>query len=180
MNFKYSDGGRAEAGYKGTTGDCVCRAIAIATEQDYQTVYDALNALGKAERMSKHRRKRGKSSARTGVRKATYKRYMASLGWTWTPTMQIGSGCTVHLRPDELPSGRLIVQVSRHLVAVIDGVIHDLYDPSRDGTRCVYGYWRNPAERHESRRMPVGTDEAWETKTGVAKATAGLRNLLSF
>ena len=23
-----------------------------------------------------------------------------------------------------------------------DGVVHDTYDPSRDGTRCVYGYWR--------------------------------------
>jgi hypothetical protein len=24
---------------------------------------------------------------------------------------------------------------------VIDGVIHDTFDPSRGGTRCVYGYW---------------------------------------
>ncbi len=37
--------------------------------------------------------------------------------------MQIGSGCTVHLRADELPSGRLVVSVSRHLTAVIDCVI---------------------------------------------------------
>lgn len=22
--------------------------------------------------------------------------------------------------------------------------VHDTYDPSRDGTRCVYGYWRRP------------------------------------
>lgn len=22
-----------------------------------------------------------------------------------------------------------------------DGVIRDTHDPSRDGTRCVYGYW---------------------------------------
>jgi hypothetical protein len=56
--------------------------------------------------------------------------------------MRIGSGCTVHLRADELPPGRLIVNVSRHTVAVIDGVIHDTYDPSRDGTRCVYGYFQ--------------------------------------
>ena len=56
--------------------------------------------------------------------------------------MKIGSGCTVHLRADELPTGRLIVSVSRHVVAVIDGVIHDTHDPSRDGTRCVYGYWK--------------------------------------
>ena len=50
---------------------------------------------------------------------------MESLGWKWTPTMQIGSGCTVHLRADELPSGGLVVSVSKHLTAVIDGVIHD-------------------------------------------------------
>jgi hypothetical protein len=58
--------------------------------------------------------------------------------------MQVGSGCTVHLREDELPSGTLIVAVSRHLTVVKDGVIYDNHDPSRDGTRCVYGYWKNP------------------------------------
>ena len=26
---------------------------------------------------------------------------------------------------------------------MIDGVIHDTYDPTRGGTRCVYGYWKN-------------------------------------
>ena len=67
--------------------------------------------------------------------------YLQSLGWKWTPTMQIGSGCKVHLCADELPPGRLIVSVSRHLVAVIDGVVHDIYEDARGGTRCVYGYW---------------------------------------
>jgi hypothetical protein len=43
-----------------------------------------------------------------------------------------------------LPNGRLIARCSRHLVAVIDGVIHDTHDSSRDGTRCVYGYWTAP------------------------------------
>jgi hypothetical protein len=57
--------------------------------------------------------------------------------------MQIGHGCRVHLRADELPTGRLIVVVSRHLTAVLDGVIHDTFDPSRQGTRCVYGYYRH-------------------------------------
>jgi len=30
-------------------------------------------------------------------------------------------------------------------VAVIDGVINDTYDCSREGTRCVYGYWEKVA-----------------------------------
>ena len=82
-----------------------------------------LVAMAQSERIGKWRHT--KSSARTGVRKTTSRRWLAELGWIWTPTMQIGSGCKVHLRAEELPQGRLIVSVSRHLVAVIDGVIHD-------------------------------------------------------
>ena len=32
-------------------------------------------------------------------------------------------------------------RLSGHLAAVIDGVVHDIHDCSRDGTRCVYGYF---------------------------------------
>jgi len=138
--WTYDDGGRAAAGYKGVTGDCVTRAIAIATGKPYQEVYDAINEASQCERRGS--RKRGISNARTGVYKQTIRKYLESLGWTWVPTMQIGSGCKVHLRANELPPGRLIVNVSKHTVAVIDGVIHDIYDPSRGGTRCVYGYFK--------------------------------------
>jgi hypothetical protein len=137
--FQYHDGRRAAAGFRGRTGDCVTRAIATASDLPYREVYDALNALGKQERIRK--RKRGRSQARTGVYKETIKAYLLSLGWQWTPTMHIGQGCRVHLRANELPTGALIVVVARHLTAVIDGVIHDTADPSRNGTRCVYGYY---------------------------------------
>jgi hypothetical protein len=69
--------------------------------------------------------------------------------------MQIGSGCTVHLRPKELPAGRLVVSVSKHLTAVIDGVIHDTHDCSRRGTRCVYGYWQPGQARQPKRPPPI-------------------------
>jgi hypothetical protein len=55
--------------------------------------------------------------------------------------MSIGSGCQAHLRAKELPAGRLIVRLSKRVAAVIDGVIHNTHDPSRRGTRCVYGYY---------------------------------------
>jgi len=138
--FQYNDGGREAAGYKGKAGDCVTRAIAIATGKPYQEVYDAINGMSASERTGS--RKRGKSNARTGVYKNTTRKYMESLGWKWIPTMQIGSGCKVHLKADELPAGRLVVSVSKHMVAVIDGVINDTFDPSRNGTRCVYGYFQ--------------------------------------
>lgn len=140
MQWVYNDGGRAQAGYKGNASDCVTRAIAIALELPYQEVYDALNVLAKRERTGK--RKRTKSSSRNGVYKQTYERFLKERGWVWTPTMFIGSGCKVHLHAAELPTGRLIVCVSGHVVAVIDGVAHDTGDSSRDGKRCVYGYFR--------------------------------------
>ena len=59
MEYVFNDGGRAAAGRKGYTRDCVCRAVVIASGKPYQ-----------------------------------------------------------------------------------DGVINDIYDPSRNETRCVYGYWK--------------------------------------
>lgn len=153
MKFIYNDGGRKAAGYVGSADDCVVRAIVIAAQMPYQQVYDAINEAATSERRGK--RKRGISHARTGVYKNTIRKYLTALGWTWTPTMHIGSGCKVHLTDGELPMGRLIVSVSKHLTAVIDGVIHDTHDPQREagtfydenfksyttGGRCVYGYW---------------------------------------
>lgn len=136
----HNDGGRKAAGFQGRTGDCACRALAIATHLEYKEAYDLINQYSKSERTG--RRKRGKSNARTGVYTATFKKIMKDLGWKWKATMHIGSGCTVHVRIDELPTkGTYILNLSRHFSVMIDGVIHDTHDPSRQGTRCVYGYW---------------------------------------
>lgn len=139
MRWEFNDGGRRAAGFRGMVGDCVCRSIAIVTGKPYGEVYEALNAAASGERMSKNRR--GRSSARNGVHKATARKFLARLGYVFVPTMGIGTGCKVHLRDGELPSGRLVVSCSRHLTAVVNGVIQDTYDPSRDGNRCVYGYY---------------------------------------
>lgn len=153
----YDDGGRKAAGYKGTTGDCVTRAITIACELDYQEVYDALHVGAKIDRahMAKLELRYGRNakrhaSPREGVHRRISQRFLEEIGWTWVPTMKIGSGCTVHLRADELPDGRIICKVSHHLVAVIEGVIHDTHDSSigwnGQGQRCVYGYYYNRNE----------------------------------
>ena len=148
MEWQYNDGGRADANFKGSAGDCVCRAISIASGLDYTEVYKSL-ANGNANQRSSKREsysknRNGVKTARNGifVKRKWFKDYMQDLGFVWTPTMQIGGGCQVHLTAEELPLGRLVCNVSRHQVAVIDGVIHDIYDCSREGTRCVYGYWK--------------------------------------
>jgi hypothetical protein len=164
VNFVFYDGGRSEAGYKGKTGDCVTRSIAIATGRPYQDVYDALNELGQSELTG--RRKRMKSYSRTGVFRRSYQRYLETLGWEWNSTMAIGSACRVHLRASELPAGRLLVRVSRHLTAVIDGAIHDTHNCARGGTRCVYGYF--------AKRCPGSAPEVAKSETPAKESAPRL------
>jgi hypothetical protein len=141
VRFIRTDGGRSAAGYVGEAGDCVARAVAVASGRSYQEVYDALSVGCRGQRLTRGRQR--SASARNGVdtSRKWFKDYMRSLGFRWVPTMQVGQGCKVHLRAEELPSGRLVVAVSKHYVAVLNGIIHDTFDPSRNGTRCVYGYW---------------------------------------
>ena len=169
MKFVYDDGGRKEEGYKGHAGDCVCRAIAIVGGIPYGLVYAELAHGTANERKTKHSKNSGSRTARNGIftSRKWFKDYMRRLGFRWVPTMQVGSGCKVHLTDGELPNGRLVVAVSKHYTAVIDGVIHDTYDPQREAhcgvpdhgqalrsgetrqngwinsiqRRCVYGYW---------------------------------------
>jgi hypothetical protein len=165
--FTFDDGGREAAGFRGRAGDCVARSVAIASGRPYAEVYAALAAGTGSQRAGK--RVKRSASARDGVNtgRKWVRDYMAGLGFRWVPTMRIGSGCTVHLVAEELPAGRLVVAVSKHYTAVIDGVIHDTDDPRRDmhctepyrepmpagywtwdsktmhhvARRCVYGYW---------------------------------------
>lgn len=156
MTFKFNDGGRKEAGFKGVTGDCVCRAISIATGRPYREVYDRLAQGMASQRVSKSTPKKSPRSAANGVtvNRQWFKDYMKELGFVWVPTMRIGQGCKIHLDTGELPDGVIIVRLSKHYTCVIDQVINDTYDPRRrteyedeDGNklvsrRCVYGYWK--------------------------------------
>lgn len=140
-HFQFDDGGRATAGFKGKAGDCVARAIAIAARLPYSDVYARLASETGNQRAGKSGKRA--ASARDGINTSRkwFKDYMAEIGFRWVPTMTVGQGCKTHLRADELPGGRLVVAVSKHYTAVIDGILHDTHDCSRNGARCVYGYW---------------------------------------
>ena len=147
LEIKIDDGGRATAGYKGRAGDCVVRSIAIATKLPYQKIYDELYKLNKEFRITSKTKlarslQQKNDSPRTGTHRVVLKKYLKQLGWNWIPTMFVGKGCKVHLKKNELPSGTLIISCSKHITVVKDGVLHDTYDCSRKGTRCVYGYWK--------------------------------------
>ncbi len=152
MPWEFNDGGRKAAGYKGFAGDCAVRAMAIAMRRPYAEMYGELReanesyAATRRNRVAKVLRRRG-STPRNGnftdVMHGVFKRH----GWLWTPTMGIGTGCTVRMEHGNFGVGRYVLRVSRHFVAVIDGVAQDTHDPSRNGRRCVYGYWCEGSEQ---------------------------------
>jgi len=166
VTFIRDDGGRAAAGFrnKAGTGDCVPRAVAIASGRPYAEVYARLAEGNATQRVTKQSAKRAHAGVRTAshgilVKRKWFRDYMTGLGFRWVPTMHIGQGCTVHLRAEELPAGRLVLALSGHYTTMIDGVIRDTYDPRRGAilsaerdaddrhivlvpeSRCVYGYW---------------------------------------
>jgi hypothetical protein len=152
------DGGRRGSGIarspsrKDGTGDCVVRAITIATGKPYREVHDAITvakvrriyAGGDGDAYDRWARRRGGVRAFDpdhGCSDKAYGPYLEALGWHHvTPKGR------VHLRADELPRGKLIISISRHLVAVIDHVIHDTHDCGRAGRVRVQSYWTAPRE----------------------------------
>lgn len=126
MKFIYDDGGRSKY-FKGTAGDCVTRAIAIATGIDYKEVYDTIKGL------LNH-------TPRNGLSKRETKDIMHYFGFDWYAP-KFGGSYKLHLKEEDLPMGTIICQVSKHVVCVKDKIIYDAFNPSRNGTRMVYGFW---------------------------------------
>ncbi|TWT56562.1 DUF2786 domain-containing protein [Allorhodopirellula solitaria] len=144
MELIWDDGGRSASGYVGLAGDCVTRAIAIATGTSYRDVY---RALGEISEMT----------PRNGVLTSVAGEYLETLGWVESP------GCETALAPDRLPKGPVIVQLnapkhrrSGHFCSVIDHVIYDTWNPSDDDNFVVSAYWTRPEITGES-TLPVAS-----------------------
>src|SRR5262245_26937870 len=177
--FVEDDGGRSRsqvaraARRKKSTGDCAARAITIATGKNYDEVHDALTLHSLRQTYSapsdnayaKWNRGKGGVCAFDpdhGCSEEAVGSYLKSFGWKFTSTKDQ----KVRLRADELPRGRLIVSISRHLVAVIDGVIHDTFNCGKAGRAQVKGYWSAPSpgcsKPEEATDEPVLRRISWE------------------
>jgi hypothetical protein len=150
------DGGRKAVGHNDAGGDCTVRAIAVATGRPYDEVHAALTAAtisfvkGKPNDpltgfMLRSRRGLRSVDPAHGSYDDVYEPYLRALGWRYTSTK--GRNPKVYLRAEDLPPGRLIVQVHRHLVAVIDGVVLDTWNSAGAGRRPVKGYWQRSGRR---------------------------------
>ena len=125
--FKYNDGGRKDAGFKGVAGDCGARAMAIALGLDYKAVYKELAQANADNGRAK--------SARNGINKDIYSEVLKRYGWVWHKSPQFDGR---KARCSDMPAGTVIAKQAHHFVAVIDGVANDIWDCTH---RMVYGYW---------------------------------------
>lgn len=163
MKFVKDDGGQAAAGHTKEVNDCVCRAIAIATERPYQEIWDRLRQLFGKHGIIKP----------CGVVDFVENELMDSLGWTWVPDSR------AHLVREELPLGRLVVGIYKHSVAVIDGVMHDTKNCSLypDGTpKRIWGYFEKRAANKEGALNPERKRLLDIVAKLLAKADGGATN----
>ena len=132
MDFIWNDGGRSACGFVGLTGDCVTRAIAIATGAVYRDVYAALG-------------ERSLKTPRQGVPVSIADEYLQSAGWD---RHSVGK---VPLLEACLPKGILVAHVCQgeltknHLCTIVDHVVHDTWNASEDNDYYVVTYWTPPA-----------------------------------
>ena len=128
LPYKRDDGGRAAAGFKGGTGDCLVRAMAIASGQPYREVYAHVAATYKV-----HGYKRtgnayymGRKSKRGQLTpKKAQDRALMDMGFTKVP-----------LLPGPRPTytevarvhGTAVVGTTKHIGVIRDGVYRDTFD----------------------------------------------------
>ena len=122
-----TDGGRAAAGFKGRTGDCGVRAMAVALGLDYKACYQELAQA--------HKERTGKKTARNGIYKETFSEVLSRHGWVWHPAPKFDGR---KARASDMPKGKVIVRMSKHFAAVIDGTVHDSWNSTH---KMVYGFW---------------------------------------
>lgn len=109
-------------------GDCVKRALTLATNKDYKTVSLELNRLKKV----------------TGAKKFNdnnnWKEYVKLQGWEKLsfPAIAGQPRMNGHRFVENYPKGTYLLRMSKHLVTVKDGIIYDTWD-CRD--KCVYNAW---------------------------------------
>jgi hypothetical protein len=144
LRFEATDGGRMATKHfkKQYAGDCVTRAITLAEGIDYMLVYREL---------SRRMKTWGRSGANNGVYDLIWRPMLQEAGYVRGTLPKVhGAGerttFSVPLVSAELPAtGTVVCRVRRrkgrskhshHLFTVIDGVIRDSFNPTRD----EYGY----------------------------------------
>ncbi len=129
MGFVQSDGGRARSRRPRQKDDCTVRALAVVTGRPYDEAYDALAAAGRRASRGFDFRRWAATACFAGFR----------LRWTPLPAVRGRPRTTPDSFVRDHPEGRFVLRTAKHVMACVDGAVHDTHQP-RPG-RCVYGYW---------------------------------------
>ena len=167
VGFIKDDGGRQDAGYKGTTGDCVVRALAIMGNRTYKECYDACASANKLFNPSQA------ASARNGVNHNAWHYVFSYLGFKDT-----GVKASEELSITDAYNrfGDCVVEIPRHLLAVKGGYVMDAWDSRfvRRSSRAsgivhpkVTEVWRHP-----SHPGPVELPEIDERAADILRCVA--------
>ena len=126
IGYRWNDGGRRAAGFRGDAGDCVARAMAIVTGREYGECYKALaNANASLGRPR---------SARNGVLKKAYEKVFEEFGLVKF-TLKRGKGTSLPTFAEaHMDYGDCIVTTTKHVCAIVGGKLHDTRD-------CRYYLW---------------------------------------
>jgi hypothetical protein len=170
LPYNHTDGGRHAAMYveneiepRVNKGDCVTRAIAIATGTPYAEVYEDIKYLCDTEEPIRYEKK---SDVNNGVNNRIWAPYVeeyfnvassykspAMFDVTDVGEQPINDCGHFHLDADEFSEGTFIVEIWGHLLAIIDGVLHDSWDSNGnykhsskrtqcEGRHIVFGWWK--------------------------------------
>ena len=109
-----------------TTGDCVIRAIAIATDQSWRTTYPDLSRIGEIE---------GDLPNSNMV----WHLYLKKRGAKQFLLPETCPDCiTVRAFCERYPRGTYVIGTGDHAVAVIDGDYYDSFDSGRMTPTCFW------------------------------------------
>jgi hypothetical protein len=124
-DFVYDDGGRIAAGYKDPAGDCVCRAVTIASGRSYAEVRDRLRrGTGRV----RHSKRRPSPDNGIYIRARWFTNLMTEFGFVWE-------------EKGDLPDvGRFVVMTRGHAFAVVNTTARDTHMRRLADRR--FGYWR--------------------------------------
>ena len=130
------DGGKLAAGFFKENNDCAVRAIAFATGVSYSKAHDLFTAAG---------RKHGKGSSLEMIDRvaANFMSARTNLGrYHTTPTGQrrLGWCPTLATFLKEHPTGKYVVIIRRHAVAIINGKCYDSFVNS--GSKPVSAFYK--------------------------------------
>lgn len=155
MNWVYDDGGRIAAGLKPhhlqkrLAGDCVIRAMAIVCQYDYTILRLTCNEI---VRQVGHC---GLYNSTLGYPRYVYGRLLRHYGYRYFSTYGTGVSRVRHFADREQFPHNYILACPRHLTAVMEGDLHDIWDCQE---LRVYGYWRKywPVDPEDERIMANG------------------------